>query len=218
MSAQIAERLNGVRERLAAVGRPDVKIIAVSKTFPADTVVAALQAGVADLGESYAQELVAKHALVGEAIPSNAVDEPTWHFIGGLQRNKVRKIAGVVDLWHSVDRLSLAKEIAKHSPGARILVQVDISGEDTKNGCAPDAVGELVDAALTEGLRVEGLMGIAVRSDPAAARPGFRLLRGLADAHGLAEVSMGMSADLEIAAEEGSTMIRVGSALFGPRT
>lgn len=205
----VAERLVGVQERLRVVGGADVRIVAVTKGFGVDAIEAAVACGLDDVGESYAQEAVAK--LAGRE------GLPTVHFIGGLQRNKVRKLVGVVDVWQSVDRLDLVPEIAKRAPGAVVMLQVDISGEDSKGGCPPDRVEPLLDHARAAGLDVIGLMGIAPRGDPASARPGFRRLRGLVDRCGLRECSMGMTGDLEVAVEEGSTMIRVGTALFGPR-
>ncbi|MEQ8841288.1 MAG: YggS family pyridoxal phosphate-dependent enzyme [Acidimicrobiales bacterium] len=208
---EVAERLEVVRARLRQAGGEAVRVVAVTKGFGADAIEAAVSAGLHDVGESYAQEAVAK---LGEA---DVGANPIVHFIGGLQRNKVRRLAGVVDVWQSVDRVALVDEIARRSPGARMMVQVDISGEEAKGGCPPDEAGGLVDHAAAAGLVVEGLMGIGPVGEPAAARPGFGRLRRLVDDLGLAECSMGMTDDLEVAVGEGSTMIRVGTALFGPR-
>ena len=165
--------------------------------------------GITDIAESYAQEAVAK---LESGAPAARV-----HFVGNLQRNKVRRLAPHVDVWQSIDRPALVDELAKHAPGARILVQVDLSGEPRKGGCAPDDVAALVDTARASGLDVLGLMGVGPLGPPEEARPGFALLRGLVDRLGLDECSMGMSGDIEIAVAEGTTMIRVGTALFGPR-
>jgi len=207
--ADVAERLVSVRERLDRSGGEGVRIIAVTKAFGADAVAAAAAAGLRDIGESYAQETIAK--LDGR--------DPgvTVHFIGGLQRNKVRKLAGVVDVWQSVDRAELIEEIARRDPGASIMLQVDITGESSKGGCAPAAIAPLLEAASSAGLDTIGLMGIGPIGDAEDARPGFRRLRELVTRFGLRECSMGMTADLEVAVEEGTTMIRVGTALFGPR-
>ena len=162
-----------------------------------------------DLGESYAQETVVK-----------AADGPPgarWHFVGRLQRNKVRQVAPYVSLWHSVDRAALGAEIAKRAPGAAVLAQVNTSGEDTKGGCPPEEAGALVDELRRSGLEVRGLMTIAQRG-PEGAAACFGLLRDLADDLGLPERSMGMSEDLEEAVAAGATMVRIGTALFGPRT
>lgn len=207
MSVDVAGRLQEVRARIAAAGGDleRVRVVAVTKTFGADAVRAAVAAGLADCGESRAQELLAK---------APEVDGARWHFVGRLQTNKVRLLAGVVSLWQSVDRPDVVDEIARRAPGARILVQVNVSAEPQKGGCEPAEVAALVSSARDSGLEVAGLMCVPAAEEP---RAGFRLLRSLADDLGLEERSMGMSGDLEVAVEEGSTMVRVGTALFGPR-
>jgi PLP dependent protein len=120
-------------------------------------------------------------------------------------------------VWQTIDRVELGRQVAKRAPGARVLVQVNVSDEPAKGGCHPDGVDSLVAALTDDGLAVEGLMTVGRTGPPELARPGFRLLAELADAHGLPVRSMGMTDDLEVAVEEGSTMVRVGSALFGPR-
>ena len=206
---QVSDRADALRARLAAAGGADVRIVAVTKTFGPDAVDAAVAAGLVDVGENYAQEAVAKLTEVAS--------EPTVHFIGRLQRNKVRHLAPVVDVWQSVDRPELVREIAKRAPGARIMVQVDISDEESKGGVAPADTERLVVDATDAGLEVVGLMGVALLAEPEAARPGFALLRRLVDQLELAECSMGMTADLEVAVDEGTTMVRVGCDLFGER-
>ncbi len=206
---QIADRVQAVRDRLAAAGGDTVKLIAVTKTFGADAVDAVVRAGVSDIGENYAQEAVAKLS-----------DRPvgaTVHFIGRLQRNKVRVLAPWVNVWQTVDRAELATEIAKRSPGASVMLQVDISDEEAKGGIAPTELGPLIDWSTGLGLEVIGLMGMAILAQPAQARPGFRLLRSLVDRYGLAHCSMGMTNDLEIAVEEGATMVRIGRDILGKR-
>ena len=209
----VRERLEAVRHRAAQAGATDaLRVVAVTKGFGADAVAAAVRAGLVDVGESYASELAGKALAAGEG------DAPVrWHFIGRLQSNKVRRLSSVVHLWQSVDRASLVGEIARHAPGASVLVQVNVSDEAQKGGCDPAAASGLVAAARDAGLDVRGLMCIAAAGGNEAARPGFRLLRSLADDLGLEERSMGMSGDLEAAVEEGSTMVRVGTALLGPR-
>ena len=192
-----------------------MKIVAVTKGFGPDAVAAAVEAGLAEVGENYAQELLAK-AKDLEAQPDAAV-EPQWHFIGRLQRNKIRKIAGLVRLWQTVDRPELAMEIARRAPGARVLVQVDIAGVKGRGGCPPEETEGLVQGCRGAGLKVAGLMAVGASGPPEQARPGFRLLASQAEDLGLGELSMGMSADIEVAVEEGATMVRVGTALFGPR-
>ena len=190
-------------------------MVAVTKGFGLDAVAAAREAGLADLGENYAQDLLAKATELSAG--SDSVPQPRWHFIGRLQRNKIRKIADVVHLWQSVDRPELAAEIAKRAPGARVLVQVDVAGIGGRGGCAPDDTAGLVGRCREAGLEVAGLMAVGAPGTPEDARPGFRLLASQAQDLGLAELSMGMTADMEVAVEEGATMVRVGTALFGPR-
>lgn len=207
---EVADRAAAVRRRIEAAGADpaSVTIVAVTKGFDRSAVDIALAAGLVDLGENYAQELLAK---VDGGAPAR------WHVIGRLQRNKVRSLAPHVALWQSVDRPELGAEIARRAPGARVLVQVNVSDEPQKGGCRPEATAGLVDALAEEGLAVAGLMAVAADGGPDVARPGFGRLRRLADDLGLAERSMGMSADLEAAVAEGATMVRVGTALFGPR-
>jgi hypothetical protein len=204
-----------VRERIAgAGGDPDaVRLVAVTKGRPVEDLEAVVAAGVRDLGESYPQELAAK----ADELADRGVGPVRWHCIGRLQRNKVRSIAPVVDLWQSVDRLSLAAEVARHAPGAEVLVQVNVSGAEQQGGCPPERVASVVEGCTDLGLDVRGLMAIGANGPPEAARPGFRALRELADRLGLAERSMGMSSDLEVAVSEGATVVRVGGALFSPR-
>ena len=206
---EVAARASALRARLRDAGGDGVTVVAVTKTFDAGAIDAAVAAGFTDVGESYAQETLGK-------LP-DVTSSPTLHFIGQLQRNKVRHLAPHVDVWQSVDRPELATEIAKRAPGARIMLQVDISGEETKGGVEPRELEALLEHSTERGLDVIGLMGVAILAEPEAARPGFRLLRSLVDTHGLEHCCMGMTADLEIAVDEGSTMIRVGTQLFGER-
>lgn len=210
----VLARATTVRERIASAGGDPAKItlVAVTKGFGPEVAIAAAAAGLLDLGENYAQELVAKAPLV--AASGSAV---RWHAIGRIQRNKVRSLAGIVGLWQTVDRLDLAKEIAHRDPGAEILVQVNVSGEPQKGGCLPAEAPALVDGAREAGLLVSGLMTVGRTGAPTEARAGFATLRLLADRLDLPVRSMGMSGDLESAVAEGATMVRVGSALFGPR-
>jgi len=220
----VAERVARVRARIRAAGGTDdaVRLVAVTKGFGVDAPAAALAAGVADLGENYAQEFEAKVGEIGTALAAlgpagAAAPAPRWHFIGRLQRNKVRLIASAVSLWQSVDNERLAAEIAKRAPGAAVLVQLNLSGEAQKGGCEPAVAPDLVAACTALGLDVQGLMGVGPAGPPEAARPGFRRLVALADELSLPERSLGMSADLEVAVEEGATIVRVGTDLFGQR-
>jgi pyridoxal phosphate enzyme (YggS family) len=208
---ELRRRVEGLRRRIeAAGGDPErVRVVGVTKGFDASAVQAAVAAGLLDLGESYAQEMVVK-------ADDPAAASVRWHWVGRLQRNKVRQVADRVDLWHSVDRAELGAEIARRAPGARVLAQVNTSDEATKGGCRPSDLPALVADLRAEGLDVRGLMTVAAVG-PAAATASFRLLRTLADDLGLPERSMGMSDDLEEAVAEGATLVRVGTALFGPR-
>lgn len=208
-----------VRERIARAGGTGVRLVAVTKTWGPEAVLAAAAAGCDAIGENYAQETVAKWAELSVLIGAEGVAAlPELHFIGQLQTNKVRLVAPLVAVYETVDRASLAAELAKRSPGARVLVQVDATGEPGKGGCPLDAVPALVEDAATRGLRVEGLMTVGpTHGGASAARPVFRAVRALVDRLGLAACSMGMSDDLEVAVGEGATEVRIGSALFGPR-
>lgn len=209
----VARNIEAIRARIARAGGADrTKLIAVTKGFGADAVRAALACGVTDIGESYLQEMQQKIVDLGDD-----ASRVQWHVIGRLQRNKVRLVAPHVALWHSVDRVELGAEIAKRAPGAAVLVQVNVSAEPQKGGVDPDGVAALVDALRGLGLDVRGLMTIGLPGDTDAVRPGFRLLADLARQLGLSELSMGMSADLEVAVEEGATMVRIGRDIFGDR-
>jgi len=201
-----------VRSRIEACGGSDVVLVGVAKTFGVDAIEQALEAGLRDIGESYAQELRDKLDQFADDA------RPRWHFVGGLQRNKVRHLAGRVHLWQSVDRAALVDELVRRDPGAAILVQVNSTGEAQKSGCAPAEVDGLVARATAGGLDVQGLMTIGHLDDVDATGRAFALTRRLCDELGLRHCSMGMSADLEQAVEAGSTMVRVGRDIFGPRT
>lgn len=217
--ATLEEALGSVRERIAdaagRAGRPAgaARIVAVTKTHPADAVVAAADAGLTDVGESRAPELLDKERALGERPGGRPPVD--WHFVGRVQRNKVPKLAPLVSVWHSVDRLEVGRAIARRAPGARVHVQVNTGGEPQKGGCAPRAVPALVDELRTLELDVEGLMTVPPADrDP---RPHFAALRELAGGVELPELSMGMSGDFEVAVEEGATVVRLGTALFGSR-
>lgn len=229
--AAIRVNADRVRDRISRAGGDpaSVRLVAVTKAHPAAIVRAALAAGLVDLGENYAQELVAKASEIEGAIEVEANAEgkaeieaevevePRWHFIGQLQRNKVRQIAPLVHLWQSVDRLRLGEEIARHQPGAAVLVQVNLTDDPGRGGTKPGLTAGLVEGLRDLGLDVRGLMAVAPTGDEATARAAFRVVRDLADRLTLTERSIGMSEDLEAAVKEGSTMVRVGSALFGAR-
>ena len=192
-----------------------VRLLSVTKALDPSAARGALRAGLFDLGENYVQELASKAEALSIEEPDLA-EVVRWHFIGGLQRNKINQLPEVA-LIHSVDRVSLARAIATRRPGQAVLVQVNIGDESNKGGCAPGDTAELVAQAVDAGLDVVGLMGVARVAAPDDTQRQFELLAGLADRIGLAERSMGMSSDLDIAVRAGSTMVRVGTALFGPR-
>jgi PLP dependent protein len=204
----VSQRLGVVRDRIERAGGDlaRIRIIAVTKTFGPEAVAEALAAGLTELAENRADELIAKHR-----------PDVTWHYVGRIQRNKIPKLAPLVDLWQSVDRPEVVDAIASRRPDAAILVEVNVSGESQKGGCEPHEVGQLVARARQCGLEVRGLMAVGPIGPPEEARPGFRNLVRIADEHGLPERSMGMTGDLEVAVQEGSTMVRIGTALFGPR-
>lgn len=222
----IAERWREVRGRVTeactAAGRsPDsVTIIAVSKTHPAAAIREALAAGATDFGENYAQELATKMSEVTDA-------RARWHFIGRLQSNKAKLVAGKVALVHAVDSVSLGTELAKRAGGAvqPILISVNVAGEETKGGVSPADAPALARALLANaGLRLDGLMTMPPPSDdPEASRPAFEALAKLRDqlaselGQPLPVLSMGMSGDFEVAIACGATHVRVGTAIFGAR-
>ena len=206
----VSDRVAALRDELRSIAGRDIAVVAVTKALGRDAVDAAAAAGCDAVGENYAQEVLAKVADGPLPLP--------LHFIGAIQSNKVRQLAPHVGLWQGVERDSVVDEIAKRAPGARILLQVNTTGEGSKAGIAPDLVGPMRDRAVAAGLAVEGLMTIGPTDGPAAdVRRAFSSLRTLADGLGLRECSMGMSSDWRIAAECGSTMVRVGTMLFGPR-
>jgi pyridoxal phosphate enzyme (YggS family) len=223
----IAGRWHAVTARVAAAcaraGRSpaEVTIVAVSKTHPAEAVQAAAAAGARDFGENYAQELVAKREACGE------LGGARWHFIGRLQRNKAKLVAGRVALVPAVDSIELAEELARRALGVvqPILLAVNIAGEATKGGASPDQAGAMAAAiARLPGVRLDGLMTMQPPSDdPEASRGSFLALRALRArleqdlGAPLPALSMGMSGDYEVAIACGATHVRIGSAIFGER-
>jgi len=208
---ELRSRLAVVQARILAAGGDleRVRIVAVTKGFDLRVAEVVRAAGMSDLGENYADELVDKAAALGGA----------WHFLGAVQRNKVRRIAPFVALWQGVDRAEEGAAIARAAPGARVLVEVDTTAAPGRGGVAPREVAALVDALRGQGLDVAGLMTVAPAggaSDGRAAAA-FACVASLVAELGLAEASMGMSDDLDVAVANGSTMVRVGRALLGPR-
>ncbi|MEM6334958.1 MAG: YggS family pyridoxal phosphate-dependent enzyme [Bacteroidota bacterium] len=227
-SPRLAPRIDAIQARIAEACRRagrdprDVVLVGVSKTHPLPFVREAAEAGIFDFGENRPQELEQKaEALPGEVAGGHV----RWHMIGHLQRNKAKIIAEHADVFHGLDSVRLANALSSRLEDAgRLLacfIQVNISGEDSKYGVEPEELPGLIDhVAGLPGIDLKGLMGMAAYSnDPETARPAFRRLRELRDAHVPAApwLSMGMSGDFEVAIEEGATHIRVGSAIFGQR-
>jgi hypothetical protein len=239
-AAEIAARIAAVHRRLAEAaaeaGRDpaEVRLVAVSKTMPADAVRAAYAAGVRDFGENYVQELRQKADMLAD------LPDLRWHLIGHLQRNKARHAAPLVSVVHTVDSVELVRELGRRvssvpdarrypvgarAPGARlpVLVEVNLGAEEQKAGCQPGELAPVLTAIECEPrLELGGLMTVPPASDdPAEARPFFLRLAQLRDQHGgverLPELSMGMTGDLEVAVTAGATIVRVGSAIFGAR-
>jgi len=212
----VAANVAAVHARIADAARragrepTDVTLVAAVKTVPTERVAAAIRAGVVELGENRAQELLEKAPALEHGLPSHR-----WHFIGSLQRNKVRGLAPWVSLWQSVDRESLGAEIARRAPGAAVLVEVNLGDEASKAGCAPAETGALIERLSELGLDVRGLMTVPpISAEP---RRWFATLADLCARLALPHLSMGMTDDFEVAIEEGATIVRVGRALFGAR-
>jgi uncharacterized pyridoxal phosphate-containing UPF0001 family protein len=208
---RVTANLIAVRARIASTGRDPstVRIVAVTKTFGPEFVRAAMAAGLHAVGENYVEELIQKR----DEVPDIAL---TWHYLGALQSNKIHRVALAADVLCGVSRLKELELIAATRASAAIYVQVDFTGAEGRSGAAPNPVAGLVERGRTLGLDVRGLMTVAP-VDPCGARSAFSSTIALADDLGLVERSMGMTSDLEVACELGSSEIRVGRALFGPR-
>lgn len=222
-SERIRRGLEEVRGRIARAceraGRApeQVRLVAVSKVHPPEAIRAAYALGQRHFGENYVQEMVAKAAAL-EDLP-----ELRWRFVGHLQRNKARDVARIGAAVETVDSVRIAEALDRRaqteSRRLEVLVQVNVGGEEQKAGCEPDEVGGLVRRLRElDALDLRGLMTVPPHTDdPEGARPFFRRLRELARAQDLPELSMGMTHDLEVAVEEGATIVRIGTAIFGPR-
>ncbi|MCP4868783.1 MAG: YggS family pyridoxal phosphate-dependent enzyme [Proteobacteria bacterium] len=221
----IADNLAAIEARICAAcaragrDRADVALIAVSKTFPASAVSEAYEAGQRLFGENYVQDWRAK-AEDPALLPHRDLG---WHFIGKLQRNKIKYLLGRVACIQTVDRWSLAAELSRRAEarGApeSVLLQVNLGAEPTKAGFAPDVLRQrFEDLQALPGIQIQGVMAIPpFRDDPEETRPDHQALRSLRDELGLQAMSSGMSSDFEVAIEEGATIIRVGTAIFGTR-
>jgi pyridoxal phosphate enzyme (YggS family) len=217
---EIRENIGALETRIAAAcaragrERSAVTLVAVSKTFPASDVTAAIAAGMSDVGENKVQEARDKKPSVDGTA--------RWHLIGHLQSNKAKDAVRLFDVIQSVDSLDLAEKLARAADGAgkrqEVLLQVNIGREAQKSGADPDDVDELARRiGGLPSLRLAGVMAIPPAGEPNEMRPYFRQLRALRDGTGLRELSMGMTDDFEVAIEEGATVIRVGRAIFGSR-
>ena len=196
-----AEHVRSAYEDVRAVAGDAVTVVAATKYVPLEQMAVLVEAGIEVVGENRAQDLERKHAVYGDAF--------RWHFIGHLQSNKAKVVNRICELVHSLDSGSAAGRLTVPA-----LLEVNLSGEESKSGVAVDEIAEFVDRYPT----IRGLMTMPpFAADPETSRPWFRALRELAAAHGLDELSMGTSQDWRIAVEEGATLIRVGSTLFGPR-
>ncbi|MEM8605606.1 MAG: YggS family pyridoxal phosphate-dependent enzyme [Myxococcota bacterium] len=223
LTETLSKNLHAVRDRIARAcdhaGRDpgEIELVAVSKAHSLDSIRAAHDVGLRVFGENYAQELAQKADALQD------LSDIRWRFIGHLQRNKAKLVERANASVDTVDSLRLAEALSTRAARRRVptevLIQVNVGREPQKSGCDPESVSDLVGAVRAlSGLRLEGLMTVAPHDDdPDDARPFFASLRELAAAHGLPVCSMGMSHDLEAAIAEGTTMLRVGTALFGPR-
>jgi len=223
MSQKIAGAIERVQERIEraceGAGRDpgSVQLVAVSKGHPEEVIRTAYAAGMRVFGENYAQELAAKASALSD------LRDIRWRFIGHLQRNKIKLIEGAQATVDTVDSARLAQALSTRAGASgtdlEVLLQVNVGGEAQKSGCTPDEVPALVEAVRAlPNISLRGLMTVAPHLDEVeATRPFFAALRGLAEANGLPELSMGMTHDLEQAVAEGATMLRIGTAIFGPR-
>ena len=197
------DRIRASYERVRAVVGPGVTVVVATKYVDVEGMAALVDAGVEVVGENRLQDLVAKHARFGDAF--------RWHFIGHLQSRKARDVSGLCELVHSLDSLSAAQRLTVPA-----LVEVNLSGEEAKSGVPPAELGASLAQARALGVELRGLMTMPpLADDPEHSRPYFAGLRSLAEEHGLPELSMGTSQDYRVAVEEGATLVRIGSALFG---
>ena len=207
---EIKERAQQLSELVRTKSDGNAILLPVTKGFGVREVQAMLEVGLTKIGESYAQEILEKRKMVTD-------NRIAWHMIGGVQRNKVRKLSETVDLWHSVDRKELITEISKYQKNSKILIQVSLNDRHKQGGCSPENVPDLIEFASDKGINVEGLMTIGVDQDIDATKNVFAELGKLSEKMGLKEISMGMSNDFEIAIDYGATILRVGRSIFGER-
>jgi len=207
---EVKERIHEVSDYVKARSMGRTKIIAVTKSFDKEAIVIAKEAGIQAVGENYAQELIEKHQALGDL-------EIEWHMIGAVQRNKIRKLSGVLSLWQSVDRIEVLDEIKKRDPLGKVLIQINPLEERGKGGCSFHEAGRLIEHGLEIGLSVEGVMAVGVQGDSRKTSAIFNKVGALTDEFGLPERSIGMSDDIDMAIDHGSTMLRIGRVFFGER-
>ena len=204
------EKMLEMKEFVNGRSGGSAQIMAVTKGFPKEAAVAAYQTGITLLGENYAQELIKKH----EALPGLEVE---WHMIGSLQRNKVRKLSEIVSVWQTVDRVSLLSEIAKYHPSAKVLIQINPLQIPNKAGCSVPEAEILLEQGAEMGLFIKGVMAVGMQGNLEETSKIFREAVDFAERFELPERSIGMTEDLEVAIDYGSTLLRIGRALFGDR-
>lgn len=211
-SAVVEARIRAACER-AGRGREEVTLLAVTKIFPVSAIQAAYEVGLREFGENYVQEFEGKYPVVG-GLPG-----ARFHLIGHLQSNKSRKTGEIFDVVQTIDSGKLARRLDELGKPLDVMIEVKLSAEDSKHGCMPDDLPDVVAAVrVCNNLTLTGFMTMPPwNEDAELSRPYFRALRSLATVHGVKHLSMGMSHDLEVAIEEGSTIVRVGTALFGSR-
>lgn len=207
---EVKEKILEVSDYVTSRSMGRTKIIAVTKSLPVEAVVAAKEAGLHAVGENYAQELISKHGDLEDL-------KVEWHMIGEVQRNKVRKLSGLVSLWHSVDRLEVLEEIRKRDPLAKVLIQINPLEESGKGGSSLEDAAQLIEHGLEIGLAVEGVMAVGVQGDLRKTSEIFNQVAFLTEEFNLPQRSIGMSEDIDVAIDHGSTMLRIGRALFGDR-
>lgn len=209
---RVQRNLHTLHDRIEAAGGDPhaITIVAVTKEQPAVAVDAALALGLTALGENRADSLLDRAVCTSH-------EEVHWHFLGQVQRNKIGKLAPHVDLWQSVDRAEVGASIARQREGAAVLVEVNLTDDPRRGGVALDDAPALVRDLRADGLEVRGLMAVGPHGGPDAAHAGFAAVVRCADELALPVRSLGMSDDLEVAIASGSTMVRIGAALFGPR-
>jgi pyridoxal phosphate enzyme (YggS family) len=236
LEAEVQERLDRLGARIESAAKRvardprEIRVVGISKRQPPERIVAAVRAGLRELGESYVQEARAKRPRLQALLGESEHRRLRWHLVGRLQRNKAREASRWFEVVHSVDRLELATELNRRAEGwgrtLEVFLQVNVSGEPQKGGIAPPELpGLLASCGPLTSLRVVGLMAVPRESaDPEASRAAFASLRRLRDTlratpagSTVRELSMGMSTDFEVAIEEGATVVRVGTAIFGPR-